>query len=432
MNKTEQQILDLINQSTGGTLWRPVRPLVAKALAQNQEVADRLTTLEQKSTSVAAATSTPQTPTTPTFGKPRPVENLVATESPTKQQDRTFSLVSVQFTRHPRDRFFAGVKIWLTGYKGNPNPILIVDGVDSPISFLVESTKETVIVTVQSVGLNGTTTDLATSPASAIALDGVISAPPSPNITQSKTAIGSPTTGWQFAFQFLTALPDDVIDGYWIYKKSSHTTPVVADRFKYVPHAMTGANIYTFQDITGTSTPYYYYVTAINQSGLESPIVDAEPPAGGGDPVLTTKYPTAQSGNYSNPTNAYDNNANTYSLGHASLVDGEGIDYREHTWHGFAAGSGFAVSVALKIMSSASSGLGGGTIKLEYTLNNGSSWTTLYSGSGHNLDTIPVPLLVSQDLTQVRVRGSAEAPYLPNKTTNARHNVNEIWIEEFN
>jgi hypothetical protein len=309
----------------------------------------------------------------------------------------------------------------------------MVDGSDSPISFLCESTKETVVITVQSVGLNGTLSDFATSPTASVVLDGVISAPPSPDITQSKTAIMSGATqiGWQFSFRFLTSLPGDVIDGYWIYKKSAHTTPTVADRIKYVAHAITGANVYVFQD-SGSSTAYYYWVSAINQSGLESPLVDAEPVASGGPPVLTTKYPSIQSGNYVDPTKAYDNNSNSYAFGYASLVDGEGIDYREHVWRGFAAGSGFAVSVALKIMSSGSSGLGGGTIKLEYSLNDGSSWTTLYSGSGHSLDTINVPLNVAQDLTQVRVRGSAEAPYLPNKTTNARHNVYEIWIEEFN
>jgi hypothetical protein len=32
----------------------------------------------------------------------------------------------------------------------------------------------------------------------------------------------------------------------------------------------------------------------------------------------------------------------------------------------------------------------------------------------------------------VKVRGRAEAPDLPGKTTNARQYVNEIWIEEFN
>jgi hypothetical protein len=435
MNNYEQQILDQITKSTGGRIWRPVREMLAKNLAKDRALTDEIYSVSRKTTATAPTTpNSPTTPTTPpTYGKPRPVENLVATESPTKRQDRTFSLVSVQFTRHPRDRFFSGVKIWMTGYQGNPNPVLMVDGSDSPISFLCESTKETVIITVQSVGLNGTLSDFATSPTASVVLDGVISAPPSPDITQSKTAIMSGATqiGWQFSFRFLTSLPGDVIDGYWIYKKTAHTTPTVADRIKYVAHAITGANVYVFQD-SGSSTAYYYWVSAINQSGLESPLVDAEPVASGGPPVLTTKYPSIQSGNYVDPTKAYDNNSNSYAFGYASLVDGEGIDYREHIWRGFAAGSGFAVSVALKIMSSGSSGLGGGTIKLEYSLNNGSSWTTLYSGSGHSLDTINVPLNVAQDLTQVRVRGSAEAPYLPNKTTNARHNVYEIWIEEFN
>jgi hypothetical protein len=426
MNKTEQQILDLINQSTGGTLWRPVRPLVAKALAQNQEVADRLTTLEQKSTSIVAAPSTPQTPTTPTFGNPRPVENLIATESPTKQQDRTFSFVSVQFTRHPRDRFFAGVKIWLTGYKGNPNPILIMDGSDSPISFLVETTHETVVVTVQSVGLNGTTTDLAKSPTAVVTLDGVTSAPPSPNIAQSKTAIGTPTTGWQFAFYFLTSLPNDVIDGYWIYRNTVHDMPTVAQRFKYVPHAITGANVYTFQDFTGTATDYYYYVSAINQSGFESPLVDAEPSGGGGSAVLTTYYPTSSSGNYSDPTKAYDNNTTTYSLGHATNM---GVDLREHIWFGFGAGTGFAVDIDLKIMWSVSAGIGGGTFAMDYSLDGGSSWLPAPA----RVDGVStVSLGLAQDFTLVKVRGRAEAPDLPGKTTNARQNVYEIWIEEFN
>src|ERR1017187_731449 len=85
---------------------------------------------------------------------PLQLTSVSATESPVKQQTRTFSEVTVSFVR-PTDANYASTRIWFTGYKGNTHPVLMVAATVSPIDFLVETTGETVTITAQTVGSDG-------------------------------------------------------------------------------------------------------------------------------------------------------------------------------------------------------------------------------------------------------------------------------------
>jgi hypothetical protein len=416
MNKTEQQILDLINTNTSGTLWRPVRPLVAKALSQNQELVDRLQSIQQQT-----STNTSSTPTTPNTPKPygavpRHVTDVLVTESPIRQNDRMFSLVSVQFTRNPRDRAYAGVKIWFTGYKGNPNPVLMVDASDSPVSFLAETTGETVVVTVQSVGAAGASPSFAQAPTGSVVLDGVTSAPPAPSLAQVKTATA---VGWQFQFRFLTNLPTDVVEGYWIYRTDTHAEPGPSARYKFVKHATTGANLYTFQDTTADT--FYYYVSAVNQAGQESSLTDAEG-GGGGTGTVTSYSPSVGSGTFFDVAKAYNNNNADYALGNVTSY----APSKTATWSGFAPELAMPSAVDLKVLSEFVTANSGEHVTVEYSLDNGLSWATLYTfTNGTRVKTVDTASLsATQDLTQVQVKAT-----ITSGAYGGYQRIYEVWIE---
>lgn len=79
---------------------------------------------------------------------PRHVTNVQATV--VKTSDQT-SKVSVTFKRDPTDYYFSNAQVYVSGYKGNPAPVLVGSG-QSPISFALENTGDPVSVTVQAVG----------------------------------------------------------------------------------------------------------------------------------------------------------------------------------------------------------------------------------------------------------------------------------------
>lgn len=204
-------------------------------------------------------------------GTPKHVLSVSAVESPSKQLDRVFSLVSVSFTRDGSDADFAGVKIWLTGYKGGANPLLVADGTESPTSFLLEMTGETVVVTAQAFGPSGAVADFATAPTTTVLLDGVISAPPAPTIASTLTSV---PLGLQFAFNQLAGQAGDVIDSYTIYRHTADVSgsAVPIDTIKHNP-LHSSVVVYTDQ-LIGLLTRYYW-VSAVNVAGLESTLTAA-------------------------------------------------------------------------------------------------------------------------------------------------------------
>jgi hypothetical protein len=238
-------------------VWRPISRLSDKKI---DSIYNRLTRVEKKTVAAPASTATK--------GPPKyQVTNLSVTESPLKRQDRTFSEVSVSFTRDPSDAAFGGVKIWFTGYKGVATPVLVADGRNSPLSFLVETTGETVVVTCQAAGSDGSTIDFAGAPTTTVLLDGVISAPPAPSISQSLVAT---PLGYQFAFtQVSVGSTQDVIDSYRVYKFTADT-PGSAALLKTFKHDPTSVGAIVVQDNVGGGNTFYYWVTSVNTVGLES------------------------------------------------------------------------------------------------------------------------------------------------------------------
>lgn len=253
--------LQRVSGTMNDKVWRPV---TKGGLSSNKNQAQ--SNLVQKAVTTAAAAAPASTTTTLAAGTPLQLTSISAVESPIKSQGRTFSEVSVSFTRNPSDTNFDSVKIWFTGYEGTTDPQLMAQGTTSPITFLVETTGETVTVYGQAVSAAGLTSDLTTAIHTTVVLDGVVSAPPAPTVTQNLLATSE---GYQFSFAYEGGLLADVIQSYNIYRYTSNT-PSSAVIVKNVPQPSTNSGNYVYQETVPVGTSYYYWVTSVNTVGLES------------------------------------------------------------------------------------------------------------------------------------------------------------------
>jgi hypothetical protein len=63
--------------------------------------------------------------------------------------------VSVLFKVDPTDAAFSGINIWIKGYQGNSNPVLVGSGTASPTKIVINNTGETVTFILQAFGNGG-------------------------------------------------------------------------------------------------------------------------------------------------------------------------------------------------------------------------------------------------------------------------------------
>jgi len=140
------------------------------------------------------------------------------------------------------------------------------DARTSPASFLCDTTGETVTVTVVAVGSSGLTADFDHAPTTTVLLDGVISAPTAPTIAQN--LIATPT-GYQFSFNQLAGLSADMIDDYQVWRNTTNTSGT-ASRFQYFKHNPLNSTAVVVTDVAPNGTTYFYWVSAVNTTGLES------------------------------------------------------------------------------------------------------------------------------------------------------------------
>lgn len=255
-----------------GKTWRPIRPV-------RWPVSDPIAIRIRKIVLPPPAATDPSG----TGGIPEKLISINATESPSKQQDRTFSEVSINFTRDANDANFNRLNIWFKGYKGNTKLQLMATTTDSPYSFLVETTKETVTVYGQTVGLKGETADVSFALTTVVQLDGVVSAPPAPSIASQ--TVGT-ATGYQFAFnQVDVGSTQDVIQAYRVYQNTANNS-ATASLVQTIAHDPThlGAVTVTITVNAASGAIYYFWVSAVNTVGLESVKTAAQ----SGNPVGST------------------------------------------------------------------------------------------------------------------------------------------------
>lgn len=249
---------------TTGTPWSPNRKL------RDPEGDIDFNKLHVASVTSAANAASAAIAKAVSAGFPKQLLSISAVESPSRQQTTTYSEVSVSFVRDTTDPLFFGVRIWFIGYQGSTSSVIVAEGDVSPVSFLVQTTGETVTVVGQPVAADGTPANFALAVRTTVALDGVVSAPPAPSIAQS--LVGTPL-GYQFSFnEVILTSQQDVIDSYRIYRNTVNddTTATFITSFKHNPNP-SGAIVFTDNLSTVASgLSYYYWVSAINTVGLES------------------------------------------------------------------------------------------------------------------------------------------------------------------
>jgi hypothetical protein len=214
-----------------------------------------------------------------------------------KNSDNTLSeIVSLTFTppaANPNLGNFQAIAIYATNYQGSAQPTLVGQGITSPVSFKMSITGETVVLTVQSISSTGIYSAFSGAPTTSVVLNGVTTAPSAPTIS---TTLAATPTGYQFSFNYEGGLLADVIQGYNIYRNTSNTTSG-ASLIKNVSQPAQSSGVYTYQETVPNGTFYYYFVSAVNTTGLESLKTSAQsgqiiggfvPPLTGTDGVSST------------------------------------------------------------------------------------------------------------------------------------------------
>lgn len=141
--------------------------------------------------------------------------------------------------------------------------------------------------------------------------------------------------------------------------------------------------------------------------------------------------PTAYSGTYASPALATDGDSATSSVGN---VTAQAFETSTETWRSMPAYTGpAALTQVLKISSKFSfggQGISDAEGKIEYSLNNGSTWTTLYDAhAARSLTTDSITLSTSQDLTQIQARAFVS---ITADHGGANHSIVDIWVEVTN
>ena len=115
--------------------------------------------------------STGQAPLHPSEqGIPKPVSNLTASSSRSNIGGQTMATVKINHRILSSDNAFHHANVWITGLGGNKNPQLQSASTASPHTLLLPSTGETVSLTVQSVGKDGSLLPLTSSPSAPVTL----------------------------------------------------------------------------------------------------------------------------------------------------------------------------------------------------------------------------------------------------------------------
>jgi hypothetical protein len=330
-----------------------------------------------------------------TGGVPAEIVSCSAVQEPIISNGVVSSQIIVGYSAWAGDSSLVGVQIWFTGYRGNASPQLMATGQSSPVEFVCDATKETVTVTVVSYGGSGLTSSFADAPTTTVLLSGVVNPPPGPTMVQGVTPVGSPSTGWQFGWNALSGL-QDVIVGYWVYRSLTNTPPGVSGRVAYQaqPNSSSGTLYYIYPD----PTPAFFWVSAIDSTGMESVLISA-------NTTTTTHkyYPSVEAGDYSNPSLAYDGNLGTSAtcVASAEAIMSSQTGTGTGTWSGFPVYSGTPTAMVLTVLASmvlASTGGCTGSLSLSYSPDNGVTWIPI---PGSFTTTAPTYCSISIPLPQV-------------------------------
>ncbi|MEK7766772.1 MAG: hypothetical protein AAB368_11085, partial [bacterium] len=206
-------------------------------------------------------------------GVPGFVTGQAVSEGPTTTRDnQTVSTVTASFTPPAPRKNWAGVELWITGYRAGTQAVLVAAGGESPIKFDLESTNETITVYFVSVSGDGRRRAILTSPSATVLLDGQTSAP------VPVSALAGQTGGelGQVVRLTWTENIEVDLDHYQIARRAAAAAVqgdiTNADIIAAVAAAgVSASRKAAWDDAPGVSQgTRYYYVRAVNKTGLAS------------------------------------------------------------------------------------------------------------------------------------------------------------------
>lgn len=212
-----------------------------------------------------------------------------------------YDSVTTQYTAPVPISSFAGVFLVAKNYNGSTTLVKVGEdtfngaaGTIQNFKTILQRTGEVVtFYVVPKTATEVTPVDWTTCPSFTLTLDGLVTAPPAPSINQS--LIGTPL-GYQFSFNELSGALTSVIQTYRVYRNTTNNSGT-ATLLLTVPHdpKQSGAIVVDDTIVPATGAAYFYWVSAVNTSGLESSLTAAQsgPVAGAVGsvpPSLTTAF----------------------------------------------------------------------------------------------------------------------------------------------
>lgn len=203
-----------------------------------------------------------------TLTGPPPITGLVVTESTLLLGDGTVMCRFVATFTAPTG--FIGVNIYAVGdgAAGHypTSPTFVGSGVASGIQWLMPDTGETVTFYFASTALGGVQADILTSPNDGAILDGQTVDPATPTGFAGQTNTG---TAGQVLLTWDQNASNPDIKHYELARSNNNTAPLTTDPTFTIPASYNSGLKARYIDTPGAGA-LYYYVRAVNTSGLNS------------------------------------------------------------------------------------------------------------------------------------------------------------------
>jgi len=159
------------------------------------------------------------------------------------------------------------IKIYATGYLGNPSPVAMAQKASSPIQFTMQATGETVTLTAIAVSPGGT--EAPSGPSCTLTLTGTATAPAKPvGVTVVQIATGNQVM-WP-------ASADAGVTGYQVWRGDRATAFGAASLLATVP-SPGGMGTVEYLDTGGLGGDYQYFVIVVTSAGNSPPSDPANP-----------------------------------------------------------------------------------------------------------------------------------------------------------
>lgn len=178
-------------------------------------------------------------------GIPKHVSNVASSLS--QASTGMTSAVSVTYSRDPGDASHEKVNVYVKGYQGNSSPVQIASGSESPVTFVLNNTGETVSILVQAQGNSGSA-PLSTAPSTGVQIPKSngggfgtgtvtgVSVTPTPTVGQLAKFTGAASIGGANLSGDVTTVNSVAATVVGIQTTSVDTqAPLVGDTIEYSP-----------------------------------------------------------------------------------------------------------------------------------------------------------------------------------------------------